>query len=110
MTQGNTGNKPEKKFRAGAVSATVWLNQGQARPNGQISTYRTITLERGYKDNNDQWQNTTSLRINDVPRARMVLRQAFEFMVTQPNDASPQPNQQQGAPQQQPYTQEETVM
>ncbi len=89
MTQENksiTGNEnqPEKKFRAGAVSATIWLNQGQNKKTGEINNYRTISIQRGYKDKNDQWQNTNSLRINDLPRAALVLKQAYEYTVTTP--------------------------
>ena len=83
MTQTTTGNTPEKKFRAGAISATVWLNQGQSKKTGEITQYRTISLQRGYKDKNDQWQNTNSFRVNDLPRAAVVLKQAYEFLVTQ---------------------------
>lgn len=88
MTQEqNPGNQPEKKFRAGAISATVWLNQGQNKNTGQIATYRTISLQRGYKDKNDQWQNTNSFRINDLPRAALVLTQAYEYLVTKQQDS-----------------------
>jgi len=76
------GNQPEKKFRAGAVSATVWLNTGQNKKTGETTRYRTISLQRGYKDKNDQWQNTASMRVNDLPRAALVLRQAYEYLVT----------------------------
>ncbi len=83
MTQENTtGNQPEKKFRAGAISATVWLNQGQNQKTGETTKYRTISLQRGYKDKSDQWQNTNSFRINDLPRAAVVLKQAYEYIVT----------------------------
>ena len=88
MTQENTGNQPEKKFRAGVVSATVWLNQGQNKKTGETSSYRTISLQRGYKDKNDQWQNTNSFRINDLPRAALVLGQAYEFLVTKQDSMS----------------------
>lgn len=81
MTSNTTGNLPEKKFRAGVVSATVWLNQTEK--NGKAASYRTISLQRGYKDKNDQWQNTTSFRTNDLPRATLVLNQAYEYLVTQ---------------------------
>ena len=74
------GNLPEKKFRAGAISATVWLNQGQ-RPNGEVSEFRTITLDRRYMDKEGQWQSTTSLRVNDIPKARAVFQKAYEYIV-----------------------------
>ena len=35
------GNMPEKKFRAGGVSATVWLNKGHAS-NGLI--FRILSI------------------------------------------------------------------
>ena len=75
-------NQPEKKFRAGSISATVWLNHGQSK-NGETTQFRTISLQRGYKDKEDKWQNTTSMRINDLPRAALVLTKAFEYLVTQ---------------------------
>jgi len=86
--QNTTGNQPEKKFRAGAISATVWSNTGQNKKTGEINTYRTISLQRGYKDKNDQWQNTGSMRINDLPRAALVLKQAYEYLVTRQQDST----------------------
>ena len=88
MTQENTGNQPEKKFRAGAISATVWLNQGQSKKTGETTSWRTISLQRGYKDKNDQWQNTTSMRVNDLPRVILVMRQAYEHLVTMQRDST----------------------
>ena len=85
MTQNQTGNQPEKKFRAGAISATVWLNQGQTQ-TGEKTNYRTISLQRGYKDKNDKWQNTNSFRINDLPKASLMLKQAYEYVVTNPTN------------------------
>jgi hypothetical protein len=75
-------NLPEKKFRAGAVSATVWSNHGQNQ-KGEENTYNTISIERSYKDKNDKWQNTSSLRVNDLPRASLLLSKAYEYLVTQ---------------------------
>ncbi len=74
------GNYPEKKYRAGAISATVWKNKGQ-RPNGEESEYRTISIERSYTDKEGQWQSTNSLRVNDLPKATVVLQKAYEFIV-----------------------------
>tara|TARA_Y100000310_G_C20179068_1_gene577262 strand:+ start:128 stop:460 length:333 start_codon:yes stop_codon:yes gene_type:complete len=74
------GNLPERKFRAGAISATVWLNKGQ-RADGEETEYRTISLERSYTDKEGNWQSTNSFRINDLPKARLVLQRAFESIV-----------------------------
>lgn len=77
----SSGNQPEKKFRAGVISATVWLNHGQ-RKTGEDTSFRTISLQRGYKDKENNWQNTSSMRVNDLPRAALVLTKAYEYLVT----------------------------
>jgi len=79
-TTNGSGNLPEKKFRAGTISATVWQNKGQTK-EGEATEYRTISIERNYKDKNDKWQSTNSLRVNDLPRATVVLQKAYEFLV-----------------------------
>ena len=71
---------PEMKFRAGAISATVWQNTGQNK-EGQKTEYRTISLERGYKDKSGAWKSTNSFRINDLPRAALVLNEAYKHLV-----------------------------
>jgi hypothetical protein len=43
--------------------------------------YRTISLERGYKDKNGEWKSTNSFRINDLPRAALVLQEAYRYIV-----------------------------
>ena len=73
-------NIPEKKFSTGVVTATVWQNQGKGR-NGEIVGYRTVSLQRSYKDKNGVWQHANSMRVNDLPRASLVLQKAFEYLV-----------------------------
>ena len=72
-------NTPEKRFRAGAISATVWKNQGIK--DGQTSEYSTVTFERSYKDKDRNWQTTNSLRVNDLPKAAVVIQRAYEELV-----------------------------
>jgi hypothetical protein len=72
-------NFPEKKFRAGAISATVWLNKSVKE--GEVVEYRTISIERSYTDKEGKWQSTNSLRVNDLPKARVVVEKAYEHLV-----------------------------
>lgn len=72
-------NSPEKKFRAAPITATIWVNEVKGR-DGELRSFRTISLERSYKDKNDIWQNTTSLRVNDLPKAVLVLNKAYEYV------------------------------
>jgi hypothetical protein len=76
---GSSGNAPEAKFRAGAVAATVWKNKGSI--DGNKTEYRTVSFERSYKDKAGQWQTTNTLRINDLPKAKLVLNKAYEYLV-----------------------------
>ena len=71
-------NQPKKKFNAGAVSATVWENQATNKTTGQPVSYNTISLQRGYKDKEGNWQSTNSLRVTDIPKAILVLQKAYE--------------------------------
>lgn len=73
-------NQPEKKFSTGAISASVWENQGKSK-SGEEVKYKTISLQRAYKDKEGNWQHTNSLRVNDLPKASLVLQKAFEYAV-----------------------------
>lgn len=65
---------PEAKFRAGSVTATVWKNEGN-----EFTSY-TTALERSYLDKNDEWQKTSSFNLNDIPKAVLVLNQAYKHI------------------------------
>ena len=80
-------NIPEKKFSTGVITATVWQNQGKGK-NGEIVRYRTVSLQRSYKDKNGVWQHANSMRVNDLPRASLVLQKAFEYLVLREQNAN----------------------
>ena len=81
---GEGRNAPEKKFRAGALCATVWKNVAQ-NERGTVE-YRTVSFERSYKDRNGAWKSTNSLRINDLPKANLVLQKAYEYLALKGQD------------------------
>lgn len=72
-------NLPEKKFKAGAVVATIWKNQVNTK-KGEAAEFFSLSLDRRYKDKNDEWKSTNSLRNSDIPKAMLVLSKAYEFM------------------------------
>jgi hypothetical protein len=69
----------EKKFNAGAINATIWKNETKNKTGEKIE-YKSVTLQRSYKDKNDEWQHTNSLRSLDIPKAILVLNKAFEYL------------------------------
>lgn len=72
-------NKPDTKVRVGGVTATVWKNV--VKKDGKEYTNFSVDLQRSYKDKDDKWQNTNSLRTNDLPKAILALQKVFEYLV-----------------------------
>jgi len=82
-----SGNQPEKRFSTGAISASVWQNEGKNK-NGEAFSYQTVNLQRRYKDKDGNWQSTSTLRLNDLPKAQLVLGKAYEHIVLRDNGAA----------------------
>ena len=79
-------NRPEKTFRASPVSATIWANEATSK-DGEIGIYRTITIERTY-NKDGKFQKTNSLRVNDLPKAALVLQKAYEYISLKEDEES----------------------
>ena len=73
-------NQPEKRFSTGGIVATVWKNQRQ-QSDGKSFDYNTVNLQRRYADKQGKWQSTSSLRINDLPKAALLLEEAYKFLI-----------------------------
>ena len=72
---------PEKRFSAGAIAVTVW-NNVLIDKLGAERSYRTISFERRYLDKaTNQWKSSNSLRVNDLPKASLILDRAYEYIV-----------------------------
>ncbi len=69
----------KKKFSTGAISAVVWSNKGK-NDKGEDTEYSTISIERRYKDKNDEWQSTSSFRVTDLPKVALVANKAYEYL------------------------------
>ena len=75
-----SGNIPEKKFSTGGLTATVWENQGKSKEVLDVS-FRPVSFQRRYMDKEGEWQSTNTLRVNDLPKASLVLQKAYEYLV-----------------------------
>ncbi|MBI4450690.1 hypothetical protein HY642_01830 [Candidatus Woesearchaeota archaeon] len=78
-TNENQKKQPERKFRAGAVSATIWQNKGKSA-DGQEVEYPSVLFERSYKDKTGNWKTSNSLHTGDLPKAVVVLNKAYEYL------------------------------
>ena len=71
--------RPEKEFKVGAVRAAIWSNPRQTT-DGRPFNSRKVILERTYKDG-PGFKSTGSLEINDVPKAILALKKAYDWMM-----------------------------
>ncbi len=79
-------NKPEKVFSTGAVNVSVWRNESVSK-EGSKAEFRTISIQRRYADKTGEWKSTSTLRVNDLPRAALALSKAFEYLVMKGQDS-----------------------
>lgn len=102
-------NKPIKKISAGNIQASIWKNQTQI--NGAVKDFFSVSLERSYKDKQGNWKNTSSLNEADIPKAQLLLSEAYRFLAMRNNEqkqaqappvaqpqVNPATNQEQGLP------------
>jgi hypothetical protein len=71
--------KPEKEFKVGAVRAAVWSNLRHTS-NGKMFNSHKVIVDRVYKDNHGDFKTTNSLDTNDIPKAILALKKAFEYL------------------------------
>ncbi len=69
--------RPEAKFKAGGVEAAVWRNDN-------FGTL-TVVVTRTYRKKDDSYASTSSMQLNDVPKAKLVLDEAYAWMIRNQN-------------------------
>jgi len=70
-------SRPEKTFRAGACSASVFVNERKT-DNGTVNL-PSVAFSCRYKDEaSGDWKDASSMSPNEVARALIVLNKAIE--------------------------------
>ena len=72
-------NKPVAKFRSGTITATIWGNENTNKDGQKFESY-SFNIERGYKNKESEWNNTTSLRKQDVANIIALLSKVTEYL------------------------------
>jgi len=70
--------KPEKTFRAGACSASVFLNERKTH-DGTVKLPSVAFQCRYRDDQSGEWKDASSMSPNEVARSLVVLQQALEY-------------------------------
>ena len=71
--------KPEKVFMAGPIQASIFFNERMVKGEGR--DIPSVSFQKRYQENGE-WKSTTSLNTNDLPRACLVLTQAYTYLVS----------------------------
>lgn len=66
---------PIKKFSVGGIQVAIWENEGK-----EGAQFNSVSFDRRYKDKDGNWQSTTSLKMNDLPKAILALQKAYEYL------------------------------
>lgn len=74
--------QPEKSFRIGSCSASVFANTAAKKGKDDERSYRTVSLQRRYRDG-DQWKTSTSFTLADLPAAIAVMQMAMDYVASQ---------------------------
>ncbi len=71
--------QPIKKFKVGTIGVSIWQNERET-PNG-TREFPSITIQKGFKDKEGNWQNTSALNSGDLPKAILAMQKAYEYLV-----------------------------
>lgn len=66
-------NKPIKKYKGKNVSLSVWENKTQ-----DDVVLHSFSFQKSYKDQEDEWKQTTVLSVNDLPVLKTLLDEAYK--------------------------------
>ena len=90
-------SKPNKIFRCGPVSATVWLNAKEHK--GEMVEIHSIRIEKSYlnksyegDDPKEKWIHTNSFFADDLPKVVMVAHEAYKYIRLQVTDKDDLPD------------------
>lgn len=79
--------KPERVFRIGAVSASIFANE--TGEGDSARTIRTANLQRRYRDGEGEWKSSSSFALAELPAAVEVMRLATAYLAELEADVTP---------------------
>ena len=69
-------SKPLQVFRHRNLSASIFENQSKTG-----GSFLTVSLQRAYKNADDEYQHSSSFTRDELPVARYLLDQAWKYML-----------------------------
>jgi len=72
--------QPEKRFKCGACEVSIFDNEITMKDGRKVNA-KKASFQKRYKDSDGEWKSTQSLDVNDIPKARMALYEAYKYLV-----------------------------
>ena len=69
-----------KSFKCGACEAAIFENEITTKA-GKTVKVKKIVLQKRYMDKNGEWASTNSFDVNDIPKSRLALDEAYKDCV-----------------------------
>lgn len=70
----------EARFKSGTLSATVWSKELTSEEYG-VNKVFSFTINRGYKDANNEWKNTDNFRKQDIGNVIVLINNVANFIL-----------------------------
>ena len=70
-------SNPIKKFKCGAITASVWLTSTAS--NHEIIELHTIKIDKVYKKD-EEWNHTYSFTAEDLPKIALLANETYKFI------------------------------
>ena len=77
-------NKPEKRIRCGAISASIWVDRKTVE--GKTVEYHSISITKSYKDGDD-WKHTNNFNTEDLLKVALVATEAYKYIKLNSSDS-----------------------
>lgn len=75
-------NGPEKNYRLGNVSATIWCNESSDPKSSGV--FRTVQLEQSYQDSNSgDWKSSNRFSLDQLLRLQVCIEKAIGHITDQ---------------------------
>lgn len=70
-------SKPEKRFKCGPVSASIWAKAKTVK--GEMVKFYSVSIDKAYKDG-DEWKHSNSFAAEDLPKVALVTNEAYKYI------------------------------
>lgn len=74
-------NQPHHEIRRGLIKVRIWRRQSRSKSRYSLQVVRIFR-------NGDQWKESTRFGRDDIPLARLVLDEAYTWILTDNNPTS----------------------